>query len=721
MRRSVILFVALLSVLPLSAADGKWTPQQVLQLDPAWLERQGLEIDPATLWNEQEGTGLLAAAVRIGGCSGGFVSPEGLIVTNHHCVFGMLQQNSTPGNDIITKGFLARDRAAELPAKAIQVTVPRRFTDVTERFEASIPEGSDDAARRKAIEDTERALVAECEKTPGARCRVAAHDGGVQYVLIETFELPDVRLVYAPPRAVGEYGGEIDNWTWPRHTGDFAIVRVWAAPDNSSAPHSSSNVPYRPRFHFPIARAGVGPGDFVMALGYPGTTYRSMTAPEMRERGGLYFPRRRELYGEWIELIERESAASEAARIALADELKSLQNRYKNSEGQVAALARGSILERQARADEAVLAWARQNPGHEAAVEAYAELRSLAQAREATWEREFLLDQLSVSAKALRWGAIIARSSYERSRPETERPTEYQSRNLPRIEERTEREQSSYFEKADKTIFASFVKRALALPEGSRIAAIDATFGSTKNDDAIRARIDELYRRSTITQLTQRRAMLDEGERQLRSRRDPLVDLALSLDAEKRELERETDRRAGAIARLRPVWRRAVIAHAGRPVAPDGNSTLRVTFGHVMGYRPRDGVWHTPFTTLSGMIAKHTGTEPFDVPSSIMEAARRGDHGPWAAPGLDDVPVDFLADLDTTGGNSGSPVLNGRGELVGVNFDRVWENVANDFGFNPEVARNITADLRYMFWILDRIEKADTLLQELGVAAAVPR
>lgn len=714
-RTSIVALLSLALSVAAIAADGKWTPQQVLQLDPEWLAKEGLEVDPATLWNEAEGTGLLAAAIKIGGCSGGFISPEGLIITNHHCVFSVLQEHATPGNDIISNGFLARDRAGELPTTSVRVTVPRRFTDVTPRMEGAIPAAADDAARRKAIEERRKELVAECEKTPGAKCTVAAHDGGVQYVLIETFELPDVRLVYAPPRSVGEFGGEVDNWMWPRHTGDFAIVRVYATPEGASAPHSAQNVPYRPRFHFPIATEGVGPGDFVMGLGYPGTTYRALTADEMSERAELFFPRRAELYREWIGLLEAAGEESDAARIAVANDLKTLLNRAKNAEGQIAGLRRGRILESQRAADEAVLGFARNDSAHAGALPAHDELRRLNQERLQGWEREFLLDQLGVGPKSIRWAQLVGRSARQRALDEGERETNYQERNLPRIVERTERDQKSYLEPADKAMLASWVQRALSLPAGSRIEAVDRAFAKATTPAAIRTRIDELYRRSRIDDLAARKAMLAETESQLSRRRDPLVDLGLALDSEMRAVEVQTDRRAGAIARLRPIWRRAVIAHAGRPVAPDANSTLRATFGHVMGYSPRDGVWYTPFTTLEGMVAKHTGEEPFDAPDRVLEAAGKRTFGSWTAAGLDQVPVNFLADLDTTGGNSGSPVLNGRGELVGVNFDRVWENVANDFGFNPAIARNVTADVRYLLWMLDQIEDADVLLRELGV------
>src|SRR5262245_35528674 len=285
-RRSTALLV--LCATTALASDGKWTPQQVRQLDLAWLKKPGLARPIERLWDESRGSGLLSAAVSISGCSAAFVSADGLILTNHHCLFDVLQQHSTAQNDLITHGFLARNRADELSSKTTRVTVPRRFTDVTAAVEDAGRPVSDPAARSQAIDAKKKQLEAECERQPDARCRVATYDGGLQYMLVETVELRDVRLVYAPPRAVGEYGGEIDNWMWPRHTGDFAIGRAYVGADGRSAAYDKANVPYHPEFFFPVARKGVAPGDFVMILGYPGVTYRSLIAEEMAERRDRY-------------------------------------------------------------------------------------------------------------------------------------------------------------------------------------------------------------------------------------------------------------------------------------------------------------------------------------------------------------------------------------------------------------------------------------------------
>ena len=675
------LLVVLLAATTLAAAEGKWTPQQILELDPQWLKAQGLELPPERLWDPKRGTGLLAATISTGGCSAGWISSEGLFVTNHHCLFGVLQEHATPQNDIITNGFLARSREAELKSRTVRITIPRRFTDVTAEVLAAVPKSATDAQRFVAIEKKSNDIVAACEQQPGSRCKVAAHDGGLQYVLQEMSELADVRLVYAPPRAVGEFGGEIDNWMWPRHTGDFAIGRAYV-----------DGKPFRPEFFFPIAAKGPEPGDFVMVLGYPGTTYRAFTAAEMEERHA-WFTARANVYRDWIRILEESTKGNGEGEIAVADVVKTLANRQKNGEGQLAGFRRGSILEKQREADRAVLDWARKN-NRAGAVAAWEGLAAMAAEQKKTAERDFLVDHLRMTPaslaptgpKALVFAVAVARSATQRQKPDADRDPVFMQRMIGRVRDRLERDQKSFFAPADKALLRGYLQRARPHIAALKDGDVDALFANTKLFD-----------------LAERLKMLDETPAQLHARKDPLVELGFALNAEVDSLAERKNRWDGTIARLRPEWRRAVIAHAGKPVAPDANSTLRVSFAHVKGYMPRDGVLHVPQTTLRGVVDKHTNAEPFDVPDEVLAAA------------ADDLalPVNFLADADTTGGNSGSPVVNGRGELVGVNFDRVWENVANDFAYNPDVARNVSADVRYLMWMLRDVAKATELLEEL--------
>jgi hypothetical protein len=690
-------FVKWTACLSLAAAvafgeEGKWTPQQVLQLDPAWLKQMGLELPVSRLWDPQRGTGLLAGAVNIGGCSAGFVSSTGLILTNHHCLFGIIQEHSRPGRDLITDGFIARTQEEELPGKTTRVTVPRKFTDVTKEVEAAVPAGANDLDRSKAIEAKQKALVAECEKTPGMRCSVAAFDGGLQYVLVESIELTDIRLVYAPPREIGEFGGEFDNFRWPRHVGDFAIARAY-----------KDGKPYHPEFYFPISTAGVKDGDFVMVLGYPGRTMRSLTAGEMADQRDYLFKLRNEVYGGWIHILEEVSKTGRQAEITVAATLKSLNNGNTNAQGQLAGLARGHIIERQKAQDDAVMAWAAARPEFAKAVQAKNELDRLADERRRTATRAFLFQAIQAGPLALKEATQLVRLAAERAKPDAEREPNFMNRDLPRLRASLEREDKSFYRPADEAMLVFWVERALKLDAGERIAAIDAAFRT----GGVKQVVASLYAGTKVTDVAERLKMFDETTDQLRARKDPMLELAFALEPELRAWQTETKIYDGAVARLRPEWRRAVIAHAGRPVAPDANGTLRVSFAHVMGYVPRDGVFYTPHTTLAGMLEKNTGQEPFAAPQIILDAAKR------VKP--EEIQIDFLSNADTTGGNSGSPVVNARGELVGLNFDRVWENVANDFGYNPEIARNISVNVRFLLWLLDDVQHAGSLLKELGV------
>jgi Peptidase S46 len=663
----------------LPAEEGKWTPQQVLQLDAQWLKHQGLELPVSRLWNPQRGTGLLSAAIAVPGCSASFVSANGLILTNHHCLFSMVQEHSTSERDLITNGFLARTQAEELASKTMRVTVPRRFTDVTREIESAVPTNADDAARSKAIEAKEKSLVAACEKTQGSRCSVAAFDGGLSYALVETFELTDIRLVYAPPRAIGEFGGEPDNFRWPRHTGDFSIARAY-----------KDGKPYRPEFFFPLSPNGVKPGDFVMVLGYPGRTFRAMTAGEM-ENERRRFELVQNVYGEWIRSLEDTTKGSADGSIAVAAGLKSLNNAHTNAEGQLAGLARGRLIEKQKAHDDEVVAWAAKRPQFAKSLAAKKELDRLASEREHSLERDYVFGLATAGSVALKDAIQLTRLAVEREKPDAERAPGYQQRDWARLRAAMERDQKSFYRPADEALLRSWIARA----QQQGIAA-------AKGLDVTR-----LYASTRVTDLRERLKMLDETPSQLKARADPFLDFAFAYEPERRAWQATVDERDGAIARLRPEWRKAVLAFAAKPVAPDANSTLRVSFAHVKGYSPRDGVFYEPQTTLAGMIEKNTGQEPFAVPSFILEAAKQTNAAR--------IPIDFLADADTTGGNSGSPVVNGRGEIVGINFDRPWENVANDFGYNPDVARNISVDIRFLDWMLEDVQKAEALAQELGL------
>lgn len=706
-KRLVSIFAVLLATEAL-ADDGKWTPKQVLQLDQRALRAKGLKLPATRLWDAKRGTGLLAGAVNVTGCSGAFVSKEGLVVTNHHCVYSIVQEHTTPARDLLKNGFLAKTRDEELLGTGSRIQVPKKFTDVTKEVLAAVPPNADDLTRFRAIDAKQKELTLECEKQPATRCQVASFGGGLEYTLFEAIDVQDVRLVYAPPRAMGEFGGEIDNWSWPRHTNDFAIVRAYVGKDGKAAPASKDNIPLTPEFYFPISDKGVKPGDLVMVLGYPGLTVREMLAGEMETRADKFYPRVIDLYGEMIDILEAVNDAE--GKIALASQLKSLMNRKKNAEGQIAGLARGKIVEKQRLDEETFL----KNAPTEA-IAARATLLDEHEKSKTTFEREMLLDAVSRSSRALYLASTVARLSTEREKVDLERDPQFMDRELARLRDRLDREQKNIFVPADQKLFVAWVKRALALGPAERIPAVDKHFGAKATEKDVVAKVAAMFAGTRTLNLEARRAMIGAKPSELRAKKDPLLDFGFEIAAELDALKLLSDRRAGTSLRLRPSWRSAVLARSKKVIAPDANGTLRVSFGSVKGYVPRDGIFYTPQTTLSGLLAKGTGKDPFDIPERVKTAAEAKKLGRWADPKLGDVPMCFLADADTTGGNSGSPVVDGEGRLVGVNFDRVWENVANDFGYNPDVARNISVDIRAMLWMLDQVEDAGALLAELGI------
>lgn len=715
-----LLISLLLLALPAHAIDGKWMPEQLLSMNPQWLRSQGLEVPASSLWNAEEGTGLLSAAVSLGGCSAAFVSPDGLIITNHHCLFSLIQQHSSPERDLIGEGFLAKTRAEELPGKAERVFVPRRFRNVTSEFHKIVAAHKEPMARYEAIDKRKEEMENACSKPPTLRCDVRIYDDGRIYMLVETVELMDVRLVYAPPSGVGNFGGEVDNWMWPRHSGDFAIARAYVAPDGTPRPHDAKNVPYKPRFHFPLSTEGVSPGDFVAILGYPGSTSRRLVAAELNQIVEDAYPAAHQAYGEWLAILDDVAKTGSAARIATANTTRTWSNRYKNLAGQLEGFEKRGLIERQNEREAEILAFARAQPKLKPALEAHEELGRLAAESSKTRARDFLLSTLSPRttspSKALWMAVQVVRVSHAKQLSDAERLPDMRERELPRLLSRLETEQRSVSLPAEQRMMAWFADRARQLPASTRIEGFDKTFGK-RTGRTLDTSIRTLLRRTKVLDPTQRAQMLTQTPEQLKARRDPLLNLAFSLAESYEALVKASQEKQGALYALRPAWQSAVIAQTRGHIAPDANSTLRISIGKVQGYTQRDAVWMKSQTTLSGMLAKHTGEDPFDVPEKVRKAAANAGASRWRDATLHDVPVNFLADLDTTGGNSGSPVIDGKGRFVGANFDRVWENITNDFGFDPRIARNVSVEVRYLLWNLEEVEHADALLRELGIPA----
>lgn len=708
----------------LRADEGQWPPHLLGSLgDARWKElaARGLTLSAQDLW-DGKGGGLLTAVGAISGCTASFVSADGLLVTNHHCAFGAIQLASTPEKNYLRDGFVARSRAEEVPARggASRVLVLSSITDVTERVrgpKSPFAKAKTDLARYEAVERSRKEIVAECEKRPDRRCAVAPFFDGLEYRLMEQVELKDVRLVFAPPRAVGDFGGEEDNFRWPRHTGDFAFLRAYVAPDGRPAENAAANVPYRPKAWIRVSPDGVSDGSLVMIGGYPGRTQRYMAASAVENMERWFYPLRSRTFSELIGILEAEGKADPAVALKVASSVKGYGNAETNARGQVEGLARNRVVER-ARAEEkelaAFLASRKDLPAELSASPAEVE-KILVREREGQ-ERRFFLAEVERLPGYLGSALGAARRAAERKKPDLDREAGYQDRDLDRAKSREQDLTRSLAPGATRKVLARLVEKAMAAGGTERTRAFDAAFGAGATAASIEAALVGWDAKTRLSDEGVRVANLTATSEALAGQDDPYVKLAVGLETELSALREKANERSGALLVWRPRYLsalRSLRESKGKAVYPDANGTLRVAFAEVKGYSPREAVLFTPRTTLAGVLQKERGVEPFATPAKILEKARARDFGRWEDASLGSVPVGFLTNGDTTGGNSGSPTLNGKGELVGLNFDRVWENVAGDFGWSPEVSRNVNVDVRYALWMIDRVEGARALLDEL--------
>lgn len=648
------------------ADEGMWMPQQMPQIADA-LKADGFNLD-ANRFADLTGDPM-GAVVSLGGCTAAFVSPDGLVVTNHHCAFGSIQHNSTAERDLIANGFLARTRAEELPAApGTKVWVTTKIEDVTARMTAGITEKTADVDRAKTLDRHEKELVGECEKAGGVRCRVSSFFEGSQYLRTTQSEITDVRLVYAPPESIGDFGGEVDNFEWPRHTGDFAFYRAYAG-----------GKPYRPQHWLKIATRPLNAGDAVLVAGYPGRTFRYKTADEVRNYEEFVYPVNIRYLTDVIHLLEEAGKNDRDVQIRNASRIRSLANALKNYQSVSEGFAKDRILESRVKREETL---------RDASLTEIARINA-AQFR--TRERDLILDWLvGRGSPMLQQAFTFARLATERPKKDIDRVAKYQEREWANLRSSSDRAQKTIDPASDRAVLQYFLDQQAS----RQIAALQGLS------------LDKLYANTKIANQDERTKMLHESVAQLKERHDAMLDLAFALLPLFEEREQNELAWTGAMARLRPAYFEALRKQSGGVLYPDANSTLRITIGRVEGYSPKDAVTMQPFTSLRGVLEKETGKEPFASPKSLLAAAAKSGH---------DIPVNFLSTCDTTGGNSGSPTLNAQGELVGLLFDGNYESIDADFLFNPAMTRSIHVDTRYMLWIMEAVDGAKELMRELGV------
>lgn len=680
------------------------------------LAERGILLTADQMFNQNK-VSLVDGICRVNGCTGSFVSPNGLIITNHHCAFGAIQQASTASNDLLTNGFNALTRDKEISAPDYQVRITESFEDISAEVLAAVKEGMTYGERTKAIEKRRKELEQQAEsKNPGLRAEVAEMFEGKTYLLFLYTYIKDVRLVFAPPASVGNFGGESDNWEWPRHTGDFSFMRAYVAPDGSSATYSPENVPYQPKRFIQVQPNGVDENDAVFLLGYPGRTARHKTASFLQYERDVRLPMTVDLYTWQIGEMDKAGRDNREVAIMHSNRSKSLANVEKRSRGQLQGIRRAQIVETRQLQEAQLQAFIDSDLRRKAAFgNVLGDIAAVYSEMSQAGALEINLAQLRSACRAIDFGFFVYDSAVERAKDDLDRETEYMNRNFPQTTQRYQVAIGDWHQATDQIMLAGMLDRLGTVDEAKQSEALKNYLKSAKENSEF---AQEVMSKTQLGKEGFVMSCLDKSPEELASMDDPVMKLVVGLYPTWVAMREKDKEREGRLSQLYGSLIQVKQEFLATSFVPDANSTLRFTCGHVRAYSPGDAIIKTPISTLKGVIDKTTGQDPFITPDEVLKKYQAGEFGRFVNPKLGQVPVAILYDTDTTGGNSGSPVLNGKGELVGVNFDRCFEATINDFAWDQSYSRSIGVDIRYVLWITGIVYGGDHLLQEMGVKSS---
>ncbi len=746
-KRSRLLAASLLMGSTISYADswinrgGMWPPAMIGQQEEL-LESLGLEIPARELSDPTSDT--LQGVVSLNGCSGSFVSTDGLVITNSHCVRVMLTHFSNEDRDktkdtsidFVKTGFHAKTRDQERNAgKSRLIYVTQSQEDVTDKILGGISDIADPVARGQEIDNRIKALVKETEDADkNIRAEVVSFYRGETYLLIRKLEITDVRLVFGPPRSVGNFGGETDNWAYPRHSNDFALLRAYVGPDQKPRDYAPDNVPYKPSNILKVANnkdSWINDQDLVLVAGYPGSTNRLHTAAEVRDDVGEDVPYGIESFGSLLALLNQIGKDNELHRTKVQSYKSSLDNYLKNQQQASKALESIQYVQQKANEQKELEAWINSDP--ERASEwgpTLANMESIRQEFRADWlvrsaENSLFLGFSSRIAQVVQNAVTIVRMAQERSKPDAEREAPYQERQWEKWLQATSDAQRAYDPQISVAVMEWAIKRGIELAKKGHALKVLPLFvdvvAAKEDPTVIRKTLEELVTKTQMGNIEFRQNLFKTATvEELEASTDPVIQLAVKLAPFALESEQRAKKMAGSYVEAAPAYikaLRAFKASQGQLLAPDANSTLRVTFGHVKGYtKPGTKEWKAPFTNILDINFKHKwNDEEFEAEYGLLQQLHARNFEPFTESTFGLVPVNFIAALDTTGGNSGSACLNAKGELVGLLFDGNQDALYSDWHFDEKEVRSILVDIRYALWYLAKVANAKDILAEMGV------
>lgn len=709
---SLLIFISLVisfGYIPTRPDEGMFPLSDIKNIN---LNEKGLKISVDDVYNPN-GVSLIDALVRIGGCTGSFVSDDGLIITNHHCVFGVVSNISTVENNYLENGFLAKAREDEIPAKGLSCRITDSYEDVSAEVLEAANKVEDISQRTTAISSKIREIITrEQKKDSTIIADVSEMFVGEQYILFRYKTINDIRLVYVPPRTIGEFGGESDNWIWPRHNGDFSFVRAYISPDGSSSKFSENNIPYHPKKFLQVNPKGIDDGDFVFILGYPGRTYKHQPSQFLIMQEKYQLPYVQDLFSWLINLYEKRGENDPEFALSIASTIKGLANTEKNYRGKMQGLERLQLVKEKQDEEKSLRQYIESDPTlKDKYGNVLSDIDKVYQDIFASGRRGLVLSMLSRNIKYYRLAEYFVDYKKERMKPESERKTIYHE------------DKKNEFYSAITGLYNEF-KPDLEPQILNKILSDASGFDELKNIEPFKSFAEvkekqnfiyDLYDDTFIKDSKKYFDLLEDEDETLDDIDDPYINLVKEA-AELADVERSKSQLSSGelnilLAKLNDVKRQWL----KKSFVPDANSTLRLTYGYVKGYSPADATYYSPNTTLTGMIEKGKENGDYKLNEKVKELYNKKDFGNFIHPKLNDVPIAFLYNLDTSGGNSGSPIMDAYGRLVGVNFDRAFEATVNDYTWSEQYSRSIGVDIRFVLWVTQKVGGADFLLKEMGV------
>ncbi|HLF46414.1 MAG TPA: S46 family peptidase [Chitinophagaceae bacterium] len=708
----IVSFLLVARPFSVAAEEGMWLPQLLEKLNEKEMKSLGMKISAKDIYNIS-GSSLKDAIVSFGGfCTGEVISSKGLVLTNHHCGFGSIQNHSTLDHNYIRDGFWAKNNGEEIPNQRLFVTFIVRIDEVTKQILTGVHAAMSESERQSQVDKNMEAMRKAAKKESYQDVLIRGFFENNQYFLFVTETYNDVRLVGAPPSAIGNFGKDTDNWVWPRHTGDFSLFRIYAGKDNKPAAYSPDNIPYTPKRSLSVSLDGVKENDFTMVFGFPGRTMEYLPASAVKQIMTVNNPIKIAIREKALTVLDGFMRKDEQIKIQYASKYAGIQNAYKKWQGEVLGLTRTKAIEKKENYEKEFLKRIIAVPALKIKYgtvlnelnEAYAEMEPYGFARDYFTEISSKIELFTIAAQL---NALA--TAYEKG------GANGYNQKLSQVKEFLTGFYKDYNEEADKKLFEVLVEMYVMDQSKGNISPRLKEMAMQHTGD-FKKIAEKIYGETEITRATKTTELLQKsmGEAVNYIRKNATVNLFIDmLETYQVQVQRKENEIQERINKLQRIYMQAQLdAFKEKRFYPDANRTMRVTYGKVKGYDARDGVKYDFYTYLDGVMEKYVpGDYEFDVPEKLKNLYQNKDYGPYASNGK--MPVCFIATNHTTGGNSGSPALDASGNLVGINFDRAWEGTMSDINYDPSICRNIMVDIRYILFIIDKYADAGHLVKEM--------